>query len=202
MDFKTASQLGSLISKDYAQDFFRLLVIYQDISASEAASRLDLHTKTSQDFLEGLESCSLVSKTEVFEKKRPYFRYSLKKKKLTMDIDFSDLYRPQDHEHKLRWKIREKRNSGAVFKTSGGGGQISAVHFLVGQGREGQERTFNLTNSQGKFLFHLPFPTQPFKSVFDIIKKAEVEQSCVPEILDIVEVLEQYKIIEKDKDQA
>jgi len=37
MDFKTASQLGSIISKDYAEDFFKLLVVYQDISASEAA---------------------------------------------------------------------------------------------------------------------------------------------------------------------
>lgn len=202
MDFKTASQLGSLISKDYAQDFFRLLVIYQDISASEAASRLDLHTKTSQDFLKGLESCGLVSKTEVFEKKRPYFRYSLKKKKLTVDIDFSAFYRRQDHQHKLGWRIREKKNSGAVFKTSGGGGQISAVHFFVGQGRRGEERTFNLTNNQGKFLFHLPFPTQPFKSVSDIIKNAEVDQSYVPEILDIVEVLVQYKIIERAKDSV
>ncbi len=196
MDFKTASQLGSLISKDYAQDFFRLLVIYRDISASEAASRLDLHTKTSQDFLEGLESCGLVSKTEVFEKKRPYFRYSLKKKKLTVDFDFSALYRPQDHEHKLRWKIREKKNSGALFKTSGGGSQISAVHFFVGQGRSGQERTLNLTTNQGQFLFHLPFPTQPFKSVSDIITKAGVDQSCLPEILDIVEVLCEFRIIE------
>jgi len=202
MDFKTASRLGSLISKDYARDFLRLLVMYQDISASEAASRLNLHTKTAQDFLEGLNHQGIVSKKEVFEKKRPYFRYSLKKKKLTMDIDFSGFYRRQDHEHKLRWRIREKKNSGAVFKTSGGGGQISAVHFFVGQGRSGQERTLNLTTNQGKFLFHLPFPTQPFKSVSDIMKKTEVDQSCVPEILDIVEVLEQYKIIEKDKDRG
>ena len=200
MDFKETSQLGSLISKDYARDFLRLLVMYQDISASEAASRLDLHTKTAQDFLEGLSDQGIVSKKEVFEKKRPYFRYSLEKKKLTVDFDFTTLYDPKAHQVKLKWKIRERKNSNTIFKTSSRGDHISAVHFFTGQGRSSQERTLNLTQNQGKFLFHLPFPTQPFKSAAEIIKKAEVEQSFVPEILDIIEVLDQFKIIEKAKD--
>jgi predicted transcriptional regulator len=199
MDFKKTSQLGSLISKDYAKDFLKLLVIYQDISASEAASRLNLHTKTAQDFLEGLSDQGIVSKNEVFEKKRPYFRYSLNKKKLTIDIELSDLYRPKDTQDRLKWPIREKKNSGAMFKTFGKSDHISAVHFFVGKGRTRDERTLNLTTNQGKFLFHLPFPTQSFKSVADIVKKAEVDESYVPEILDIVEVLVQYKIIERAK---
>ena len=200
MGFKEASQLGSLISKDYARDFLTLLVMYQDISASGAASRLNLHTKTAQDFLEGLSDQGIVSKKEVFEKKRPYFRYSLKKKKLTLDIDFSTLYDPQDHQNKLKWKIRERKNSNAIFKTSGRGDHISAIHFFVGQGRTSQERSLNLTTNQGKFLFHLPFPTQPFKRVAEIFKKSEIDPACLPEILDIIEVLDKNKIIEKARD--
>ena len=46
MDFQTAALLGASLSKDYAEDFFKLLVNYQDISASEAASRLSLHIRT------------------------------------------------------------------------------------------------------------------------------------------------------------
>ncbi len=199
MDFKKASELGSLISKDYAWDFLRLLVMYQDISASEAASRLNLHTKTAQDFLEGLSDQGIVFKKEVFEKKRPYFRYSLKKRKLTVDIDFSTLYDPLKHRDKLKWKIREKKNSNAVFKTSSRSDHISAIHFIVGQGRSSQERTLNLTKNQGKFLFHLPFPTQPSKNVAEIIRKSEIDSSFIPEILDIIEVLDQYQIIEKAK---
>jgi transposase len=66
MDFKRAATLGSYMSKDYAEDLFRLLVTYQDISASEAASRLNLHIKTVQDFLEAMASLDILSKTEVF----------------------------------------------------------------------------------------------------------------------------------------
>jgi len=197
MDFNTASKLSSLISKDYAEDFFKLLVMYQDISASEAASRLNLHTKTAQDFLEGLDSFGIVSKKEVFEKKRPYFRYSLKKKELTIHIDFAALYDKKDNQDKLKWRIREKKNSGAMFKTFSKSDHISTVHFFLGKGRTCSEKKLNLTRNQGNFLFYLPFPTEPFLSVADIIKKAKIDESYIPEILDIVDVLEQYKIIER-----
>ena len=69
MNFETAAQFGAILSKDYAEDFFKLLVNYQDISASEAASRLSLHIRTAQDFLENLTDLKIVKKTEVFEKK-------------------------------------------------------------------------------------------------------------------------------------
>jgi len=51
MDYHIAAKLGASLSKEYAEDFFKLLVNYQDISASEAASRLNLHIRTAQDFL-------------------------------------------------------------------------------------------------------------------------------------------------------
>lgn len=197
MDFKTASKLGSLISKDYAQNFLRLLVVYKNISASEAASRLDLHTKTAQDFLEGLTSLGIASREEISEGKRPYFRYSLKKKKLAVNIDFSSLAEGKDDERGLKWQIRERKNSGAMFKTSGKGDRISAVHFFVGKGRGRSERKLNLTKDQGRFLFHLPFPTEPFATFADIVKKAGIDESSIPEVLDIVEVLVQSRIVER-----
>ena len=54
MEFETAAKLGTLLSKSYAQPMFELLVTYRDISSSEAASRLNLHIRTVQDFLESL----------------------------------------------------------------------------------------------------------------------------------------------------
>ncbi|NOR14084.1 MAG: hypothetical protein GQ544_00105 [Candidatus Aminicenantes bacterium] len=197
MDFKTASQLGSILSKDYAENFFKLLVIYQDISASEAASRLDLHISTAQDFLEGLNSQGIVSKKAALEKKRPYFRYSLKKKSVTVTINFDALYDKEEHQGRLNWPIREKKNSGALFKTFSKTDFVSAVHFFSGEGRSRTERKINLTKNQGNFLHYLPFPTEPFLSVANIIKKANIEGSSIPEILDIVNTLLNHKIIEK-----
>lgn len=157
MDFKTASQLGSIISKDYAEDFFKLLVIYQDISASEAASRLNLHISIAQDFLERLNSQGIVSKKEAVDKKRPYFRYSLTKKVVTIAINLVALHDKQDYQDRLKWRIREKKNAGVVFKIFRKSDFISAVLFFTGEGRARAERKINLTRTQGNFLYYLPF---------------------------------------------
>ena len=77
MDFETAAKLGSLFPKHMRRSMFELLVTYRDISASEAASRLNLHIRTVQDFLESLTELGITSRQEVRENKRPYFRYTL-----------------------------------------------------------------------------------------------------------------------------
>ncbi len=200
MDFKKAAILGSYISKDYTEDMFRLLVTYQDISASEAASRLNLHIKTVQDFLEGMVSVDVITKKEVYESKRPYYRYALKKKHITMDIDLSTLFSEQQKpQGKESIQIREMKNAGARFTTSRNNQYISNVVIWMGQGRERQERRINLSIPQGKFLFYLPFPSAEFESIHDIMDKAGVESSHSSEILDIVDALMGFKVIETKK---
>ncbi|MFN2150651.1 MAG: hypothetical protein ACK2T5_03570 [Anaerolineales bacterium] len=195
MDFKTASQLGAYISKDYARDFFELLVNYQDISASEAASRLGLHIRTAQDFLEGLTELGILEKQEVYEKKRPYFRYTLKTYHIRLDLDLTAIQKTQSETEMSRC-IREKANSGANFSLARGGEYIAHVAFWTGNGRDRKEHKISLTIPQGKFLYHLPFPNAECLSMTEIMRKAGLETGLTPEILDIVDVLAQHDIIE------
>ncbi len=195
MDFKTAVRFGAYFSKSYAEEIFRLLVNYKDISASEAASRLNLHIQTVQDFLEAVTSLGILSKKEVYEKKRPYFRYSLKKKKISLDIDLAFLLEQKQPEKKLSKKIRENKDSGARFTTARYDPYFSSVVIWIGEGRDRKERKVNLTIPQGKFLFHLPFPTAEFLTIAEIMKKAGVDKIHSPEVLDIVEMLEKYGVI-------
>lgn len=196
MNFKQAALLGSYISKDYSEDLFRLLATYRSISSSEAASRLDLHIKTVQDFLEAMCELGFLEKEEVFEKKRPYFRYTLITRKISMEVDLSPLFPQQAGDDKTGLRIRERKNAGARFTTSRNNQYISNVVIWIGQGRERAERRINLTIPQGQFLFHLPFPSADFLSIREIIEKAEVDSSNLSEILDIVYVLIEFGIIE------
>jgi predicted transcriptional regulator len=197
MDFKRAAILGSYIAKDYAEDLFKLLATYQDISASEAASRLNLHIKTVQDFLEAMASLDILSKKEVLEKKRPYFRYALNTRYIDMKIDLSPMIDQQKKAVQSRKRIRERNNAGARFTTSRDGQYISKVVIWTGKGRDRSERKINLSIPQGKFLFHLPFPSAEPMDVDDIMTKAEVDESNRSEILDIINVLEDYGVIEE-----
>lgn len=195
MDFYTASKYASLLSKDYAEDIFALLVNYQAISASEVAARLNLHIKTAQDFLEGLEALGIVSKEEVLEKKRPYYRYILQQTRLVIDIDLMQVKRQPSH-NSLAMRIREKDGAGARFAVAHNDDYITGVTIWTGAGREREERKIKLTTPQGKFLYHLPFPKAQPMSVAEIMQKAGVDESLAPEVLDLVQLLEKYDVIE------
>jgi DNA-binding MarR family transcriptional regulator len=195
MDFKTAASLGACLAKDYAQDFFELLVNYQDLSASEAASRLGLHIRTAQEFLDSLAALEIVERREVSEKKRPYFRYTLKARRILLDLDLSQIRRPRSAADLAR-RIREQANSGARFALARSGDRISQVAFSSGRGRERKEHTISLTDPQGLFLYHLPFPNAEALAIDDILHKAGVDARLSPEILDIVDVLIRHAAIE------
>jgi hypothetical protein len=202
MDFKEAAKLGSYISKDYAEDLFRLLATYSSISSSEASSRLDLHVKTVQDFLEAMFELGILAREEVYEKKRPYFRYMLKVRKISMDLDLSPLFPVEGKDGRTNARIREKKDAGARFHTARSDQYISNVTIWIGKGRERTERRINLSIPQGKFLFHLPFPSAEYQSVASIMQKADVDHANTSEILDIVETLVGFGVIEQEKKEA
>ena len=197
MDFKEAAKLGSCLSKDYAEDLFRLLATYESISASEAGSRVNIHIKTTQDFLEDLYGLGILDREEVYEGKRPYFRYRLKVKQLSIEINLEPFSQNEPvTDTRLKLKIREKKNIGARFTTSRSNDYISNVVIWTGEGRSRTERKINLSMPQGKFLFHLPFPTAEPLSISEIMKNAEIDEVNIPEIVDIVNVLIEFGVIE------
>jgi len=196
MDFKKAAILGSYISKDYAEPLFRLLATYKDISASEAASRLSMHIKTVQDFLEAMASLDILEKTEATESKRPYFRYSLKTRNIKMDIDLAPLFADTKPNDKIAQRIRENKNARVRFTIARNNQYISNIYIWIGEGRERKERKLNLSIPQGKFLYHLPFPSANFQDIATIMNSAGVSMDNSSEILDILKELEDYKVIE------
>ena len=196
MDFRQAALLGSYISKDYAEDLFRLLATYASISVSEAASRLNLHIKTVQDFMEAMFELGYLEREEVYEKKRPYFRYRLKVNRIVMELDLSPLLPAENPGTGLNVRIREKKNAGARFTTSRDNTYISSIAISTGQGRDRTERRINLSIPQGRFLFHLPFPGAETMPVGAIMQKAGVDGIHTSEILDIVSALKEFGVIE------
>ena len=197
MDFIEARKLSNYLSKEYAEGIFKLLLAYQDISASEAASRLNLHVQTAQEFLETMTFYEILAKQEVSESKRPYFRYKLAKRKISLEIDLDKVLAFRDSDDETEYSIRETKNSGAKFTVARSGKLFSSVSIWKGDGRGGKERKLNLTEAHGMFLFNLPFPDALPLSVDEIITKSDVDISQKPEILDIVKELIELSVIEK-----
>lgn len=196
MDFQSASRLATLISRSFAEDFFRLLVIYEDISASESASILDLHIKTAQDFLEGLVSEGVVERKEVSQGKRPHYRYKMVDPKIDIRVNLNEIPKKEIVEDYRDLEIREMKNNRAVFTSGSGTDMISSITLITGEGRKKKERKINITDRQGKFLFYLPFPTSKHEKIKHIYKKSDLDRKFMSEILDLVDILLDYKVIE------
>lgn len=198
MTFKQAQRIATLLAKPFAESILTLLVSYKDISASETATRLELHIKTAQDFLEELTNLGVCTREQVYEKKRPYYRYKLKQYRLSMDVDLSELAEADSAaDRQMQIKIRERKNVDAVFTVGRGGNFISSITLFSGEGRRKKERKLSLTQAQGKFLYFLPFPTAPALEIMEIFEQANIEPDRRLEIVDLVDLLLEHGVIEQ-----
>ena len=112
-----------------------------------------------------------------------------------MEIDLTQIEKKRS-QNDLAQNVREKAHAGANFSLARGGDTISHVTIWIGDGRDRKERKISLTTPQGTFLYHLPFPNADSLSIADIMGKAGINEELAPEILDIVELLEKYGVIE------
>ena len=197
MDFTEARKLSNYLSKEYAESIFRLLMTYQDISASEAASRVNVHIQTAQEFLETMTLYEILTKQEVSESKRPYFRYKLAKKKIFIEINLDEALGEKIATQGEVFRIREKKNSGAKFSVARSGKSFSSISVWIGDGRSGKERKINLTEAQGTFLYNLPFPDALPLTVDEILSRSDIDSIHKPEILDIIKELIDLGTVEK-----
>jgi len=195
--FERLTYFGSFISKSYAKDILWVLYTYHDVSASEAATRLGLHINTAQEFMEAMYKSDIVSREEVSEKKRPHFRYKLNSNKIIFDLDLNELFKSDTEIEHTDIKIREHKKSSATFNRAKGQLSFSSVVIFIGKGRERKEKRINLTNAQGLFLYNLPFPDGQFQSIAEIMKKAAIADIQAPEIIDLVNLLIDYHVIER-----
>lgn len=198
-DFEKVKLFGAFISKEYSKELLRLLYLYKDISASEAASRVGMHIKTVQEFFDTLYEIGLIEKREVYESKRPYFRYSFNSDTINISVDVKSLVSGNNEPKNSELFIREKKNANVRFTTARNKLFFSSVSVWIGQGRETTEKKVSLTIPQGKFLFNLPFPNADFLSIPEIMKRADVPEEHKSEIIDIVNLLAEHGVIEIKK---
>lgn len=194
MTFAEIQRISGILAKNYAEDFFKLLVNYESISATESATRLNLHIKTCQDFLETLYEVNYLSREQVIDKKRPYYRYKLIKQKIDFyfglnqfklnEFDYSNL------------EIKENIKNDCIFISSPKTGQISGITLFEGEGRKCQERKIQLTKAQGNFLLFLPLPTSDRKKVKEILSDTGTKNKFKNEILDLITILIKHEIID------
>ena len=195
-DFEHAAKLGACLAKPYSAELFRLLASYRSVSASQAASRLELHVQTVQSFLDTLAELGIVEKAEATDKTRPYFRYSLKVQRVSIDLDFSSMGRWRNATDSLERLVRERRGAGVRFVIPRNRPLVSSVVVWIGSGRDREDRRMSLTPPPGAVLFRLPRPSDEPRQVVALMAEAGLDDSSTREVLDLVDRLEAMGVVD------
>lgn len=196
MDFETVRLTATLLSKPFAHDFMAIIAAYQSVSAAQVASRLGLHIKTAQDFLEQWHQLGYLQRQLVQEGKRPFYRYQLQKNQIEIRFDWQTIAATDTDEALLDCPLRERKNVDVQFTVAGNKQSIAAITIFSGNGRARTEQRWNLTAAQGQFVFHLPFPTAPMLNSRAILTAGGIGKEYYGEILDLVRQLKHFKVIE------
>ncbi len=197
MNLENAIDLCGYLGRDYSEDFFRLLVNYHDISATEAASWLGIQASAAGEFLDGLTRQGVVEKSTHAQGKADHSRYRLLQREIQLSIDLSSKYLC-DLAIGVDRSVRRRDSASSEFVLAKSGDRYLSVTIWKGMGRGRVKREIWLTPAQGNFLFYLPISQSDPVTIEEVMQRAEVGGEHETEILLIVDELAQMRVIEVD----
>ncbi|MCK4614281.1 MAG: helix-turn-helix transcriptional regulator, partial [Thermoplasmata archaeon] len=145
-------------------------------TASETAASLGIHIATAQKYLEGLERAGVVESRERPSKPRTAKEYHLLDTKISIEFDIEKMAAEAEREKRppdlSEIMIREKSRSDVAYEWDDAGKRITAVMFFRKGLRRRMERKVILSKEEGRFLWHVPFQSEEFRSAGEVMEMA------------------------------
>ena len=203
MDKLTFMKLTEVLGKEHNINILEEIYIKEWATATEIANELKVHVATAMRKLSELENAGLVKKRNRKGTNRPTYEYTLTNSKINLSLDFAKTSKKKSGEaikEAERLYIRENANPDIVFEMNEKEKAITKVNLMqktVGGLRRKVENSLTLTELEGRFLWKLPFKSEPSKSIIEICLKSNIEKpSEIKKILKLVDNLKKLKVIE------
>ncbi len=167
-------------------------------SASELAREMGIHVATAMRKLAELAALGLLEK-----RSRPgsdVLEYRLARSRVDIVLDFDadakaasrDARRQAEHVF-----VRERPNPKVLVESDDGARRVQRVLFLTVLRRRTNARKLELSEPEGRFLWHLPYASEAARSVAEICRQAGIENPLVvARLLDFVREMERLGILE------
>lgn len=191
-------KLASLIGKEHTGRILYILYKTPNKSASRIAKILNIHIATAQSYLEDLEKLDIVKSKIKKQGIKPYKEYFLTKTRISIDIDLNELDAEDQEEQEIlrRTKIREKKDLKILYETNQEKSIITRIHFYEDLGRKNIQYSLDLDEVEGKFTWFIPFPSADPQTILEIREKAGIYEFYQQKILNLIEKLEEFGLIE------
>jgi len=176
--------LLDILSREYTSPILVHLLRNPHSTASETAAALGIHIATAQKYLVSLEIVGLVRSRERPSKPRTAKEYILIDTRISFEIDIERI--AEEVEAGVGGggvdlagiMIREKARSDVAYEWDDEGQRITTVMFFRKGLRRRMERKVVLPVEEGRFLWHVPFQSESFRSVEKVMGNAGLKMNA------------------------
>lgn len=197
-DLAAARDLVAALAREYSIELLQELHARGWSSASEVARDMGMHVATAMRKLGELQSLGLLEKrtrtgTDVVEYRLPNARVEI-----VLDLASAATSSAKDAWSRAdRILVKEKPNRKILLESDEKSRRVRRILFLKVLRRRTEARTLELAETEGTFLWHLPFASEPARSVADICRRGGVENPLhVARILEFVREMDRLGVIE------
>ncbi len=186
------------LAREYSIELLRELHARGWSSASELAREMGIHVATAMRKLAELESLGLLEKRLRPDADVTEYRLVRPRVEIVLDFDAEAKTAARDAWREAeRILVKEHPNRKVLLESDDQARRVRRILFLTVLRRRTEAKAMELAEAEGAFLWHLPFASEPARSVADVCRKGGIEGALqVSRILAFVSEMERLGVVD------
>ena len=197
-DLKEAREVMTALAREYCIDLLRELHGTGWSTASEVARNLGIHVATAMRKLSELETLQLLEKRVRAGSDLVEYRPVSARVEIVLDFEAEAKAAKRDARSVAKSiLVRERPNRKVVLEADERAEVVRRVVFVKTVRLRTTAQVMELTEAEGRFLWHLPFASEQAASVAEVCRRAKIENPIhVSKLLDFVKEMESRGVVE------
>ena len=186
------------LAREYCIDLLRELHGTGWSTASEVARNLGIHVATAMRKLSELETLQLLEKRVRAGSDLVEYRPVSARVEIVLDFEAEAKAAKRDARSVAKSiLVRERPNRKVVLEADERAEVVRRVVFVKTVRLRTTAQVMELTEAEGRFLWHLPFASEQAASVAEVCRRAKIENPIhVSKLLDFVKEMESRGVVE------
>jgi len=197
-DLEEAREVMTALAREYCIDLLRELHGTGWSTASEVARNLGIHVATAMRKLSELETLQLLEKRVRAGSDLVEYRPVSARVEIVLDFEAEAKAAKRDARSVAESiLVRERPNRKVVLEADERAEVVRRVVFVKTVRLRTTAQVMELTEAEGRFLWHLPFASEQAASVAEVCRRAKIENPIhVSKLLDFVKEMESRGVVE------
>ena len=186
------------LAREYSIELLRELHARGWSSASELAREMGIHVATAMRKLAELESLGLLEKRPRSDADVTEYQLARPRVEIILDFEAEAKASARNAWHEAeRILVKEHPNRKVLLESDDQARRVRRILFLTVLRRRTEAKAMELAEAEGAFLWHLPFASEPARSVADVCRKGGIESALqVSRILAFVSEMERLGVVD------